>query len=102
MGDRVIGDASEFYRARMVKVDDSGAPDLEWRDDILYRRPPEQAVEEYALYRIEVMDNTSEDVVTSLGEFESHDEASALLDEVQDAIATLTKKVFDSRYLGLP
>lgn len=99
MGGKIIGDASEFYRLRIVRVDDAGTPELQWRDDILYRQPPVQAVEEFAVYRVEVMDSATEEVVNSLGEYETADEAETILDEIQESLDSLTKKAFDARYV---
>ena len=42
----VIGGADEFYRLRVTRVDEGEPPDLEWRDDVLYRRPPEESLDE--------------------------------------------------------
>jgi hypothetical protein len=99
MSVNVFGDASEFYRLRVVKVDDADAPDLQWRDDILYREPPVQAVEEYAVYRVEVMSVIDDEVVASLGEYETEDEARDVLAETQDRLDDMTKAQFDAQYV---
>ena len=36
---RVIGNADEFWRLRITRVDTTQGLDFEWHDDILYREP---------------------------------------------------------------
>lgn len=99
MCSRIIGDASEFYRTRVVRVDDADAPDLQWRDDILYRQPPVQAVEEFAVYRVELVDLATDDVAASLGEYPTEEAARQVEAEVVEALESMTKSAFDARFL---
>jgi hypothetical protein len=48
---KTIGSAADFYRLRMMRLDASDAVDFEWRDDILYRRPPADDIAEDEAYR---------------------------------------------------
>lgn len=100
MSEKVLGDASEFYRLRLVRLDEGGEPDLEWREDILWRRPPVQAVEEYEVWRVQVVDVVTDDVVGGLADFEDADEAHAWMGTVQEDLDALTKAEFDERYLS--
>lgn len=99
MSGMVIGDASEFYRLRIVRVDDADAPDLEWREDILYREPPVQRVGEYAVWRLEAVAIADDEVLASLGEYESEQEAEARLGEAQEDLDTMTKTEFEARFM---
>lgn len=93
-----FGAARDFYRLRIVHVDDLDAPDLEWREDILWRRPPAQHVEEYEVYRVEAVLLEDEDVVTPLGAFDSSAEAHEALDGAQDDLDRMTRAEFEERY----
>lgn len=95
----IIGDASEFYRTRIVRVDDADAPELQWREDILYRHPPVQAIEEFAVYRVELVELATDDVATSLGEYVTAEEARDVESEVIEALESMTKSAFDARYV---
>ena len=95
---RGIGAASDFYRLRVMHVDDSDEPDLEWRDDILYRRPPASRVEEYELYRVEAVALDDEDDVTLLGAFDTPEDAHEALADAEEALAELTRSEFEDRY----
>ena len=46
-----FGEARDYYRLRVVKFDESGDLDLEWRDDILWRTPPGDRPHEYEVFR---------------------------------------------------
>jgi len=52
---RTIGAASDFYRLRVTRLNEPDEPDLEWRDDILYREPPHQRMGEIESYAIEAV-----------------------------------------------
>jgi hypothetical protein len=93
-----IGAASDYYRLRMMHVDESDEPDLEWREDILYRRPPVQHVEEYELYRVEAVALENEDDVTLLGAFDSAADAHEALTAAEEELADLTRSEFEERY----
>lgn len=99
MSERVFGEASEFYRLRTVRVDDADAPDLEWREDILYREPPVQAIEEFAVYRVEIVSVLTDDVVNSLGEYTTEAEALLAMDAASADLDEMTKAAFDGRYV---
>lgn len=106
MGRQVIGRADEFYRLRVLRVDASDSPDLEWRDDILYRRPPADHVAEGEVYRVEAVELDDEDVATPLSAFGSSDEAYAWLETSATDLSEMTKSEFEHTYFpddgGLP
>jgi hypothetical protein len=98
MARKQIGAADDFYRIRMVHMDEADLPEFEWRDDILWRRPPVQQISEYELYRIEAVALDNEDDVTVLGVFESAADAHEALEGAQEDIEQLTKSEFEDRY----
>jgi hypothetical protein len=93
-----IGAASDYYRLRVLRVDESDEPDLEWREDILWRRPPAQHVEEYELFKVEVVALDDEDEVTVIGAFESGEDANEALTIADEDLGELTRAEFEARY----
>jgi len=95
---RVIGRADDFYRLRVMHVDESDELDLDWRDDILYRRPPKQSVSEYELFRVEAVEIENEDAVTPLGTFDTQEEAYEFAQAAGDDLDEMTKSEFEDTY----
>ncbi|MBN2404527.1 MAG: hypothetical protein JXE06_03000 [Coriobacteriia bacterium] len=95
---RVIGKADDFYRLRVMHVDESDGPDLDWRDDILYRRPPRQSVDEYELFRVEAVLIDDEEALTTVGSFRTQEEAYAFIHTVEEDLAEMTKSEFEDTY----
>lgn len=95
---RVIGNADDFYRIRMMRVDESDELDLEWREDILYRRPATDDPDEYELYRVEAVRNDDDEVTVSLATFETKEEAYTFSRVVSEDLAEMTKSEFEDTY----
>jgi hypothetical protein len=93
-----IGAAADYYRLRVMHVDESDEPDLEWRDDILYRRPVVGALEEYEMYRVEAVALADEEDVTLLGAFDSIEDAHEALADAEEALLEMTRSEFEERY----
>ena len=93
-----IGAADDYYRLRLMHLGESDEPDLEWREDILWRQPPTQHIEEYERYRVEAVSLDNEDDVTTLGTFESAEEAHEALSSAEEEISELTRSEFEDRY----
>lgn len=93
-----IGAARDFYRLRVIHVDDADAPDLEWRDDILWRRPPASRTEEYEMWRVEAVSLDDDTDVTPLGVFDSSDDGHQALAGAQEDLDDLTRSEFEERY----
>ncbi|MDZ4065048.1 MAG: hypothetical protein U1E22_10340 [Coriobacteriia bacterium] len=95
-----IGAAADFYRLRVTRLDDSGALDLEWRDDILYREPPRQTVPESEVWRIEAVNVDDEDDVRLVAMYEDAEGAHDALETLQEELETLTKSQFEEAFLA--
>jgi len=96
---KIIGPASDFYRLRVARLDESGEPDLEWRDDILYRTPPADRVDEQESWVVESVSLDDKEIVTRIVRFESPDEARDYLDSALQDLEEMTKSQFEERYL---
>ncbi|PKQ30290.1 MAG: hypothetical protein CVT60_01110 [Actinobacteria bacterium HGW-Actinobacteria-10] len=95
---KTIGAASDFYRLRITMMDQSEEPDLEWRDDILYRQPPAERLREGEAYAIEAVLLDDEEDVSPVAVYESADAAHAAIDAIQDDLSELTRSEFEARY----
>ena len=93
-----IGAAQDYYRLRVVHFDESDAPDLEWREDILWRRPPASRTREFDVYRVEAVALDDDTDVTALGRFDSADDAHEALVGAQEDLDDLTRSEFEERY----
>ncbi len=94
----MIGLAADFYRLRVVRVDETDEPDLDWRDDILWRDPPEQVVGETLSFRVEAVEVDDETAAVPLAEFADSATAHEALADAEVDLATLTKSQFEERY----
>lgn len=93
-----IGGASDFYRLRVIRVDEGDAPDLEWRDDILYRRPPQDAASEFDVWQVQAVDVDDDERVTVVAAFPSAEEAHEWLETVNIELAGMTRSQFEKAF----
>ena len=96
---QIIGNADEFYRLRVVTVDVSDAPDLDWRDDILWRRSVANGVSECVVQRLEAVHIADGDTAWTLGEFVTTSEAHEAMQEADLDLRGMTKSQFEDAYL---
>lgn len=99
---RVIGAADEFWRVRLTRVDISDSPDFEWRDDILYRRPPQTIGREAEVWRLEAVRLEDYEAVVIIAEYADREEAEAALAHAKEDLADMTKSQFEEAYLTPP
>lgn len=93
-----IGAAREYYRLRLMRLDEVDSPDFEWREDILYRRPQPATPVEHDLFRVEAVALGDEEDATSLGVFDTSDDAHEALDVATADLGGLTRAEFEERY----
>lgn len=93
-----IGAACEYYRLRLMRLDEADSPDFEWREDILYRRPKTAAPLEYDLFRVEAVALGDDEDATSLGVFDCADDAHEALGVATADLGGLTRSEFEERY----
>lgn len=94
----VIGPANEFYRLRVTRVDVTSEPEFEWREDILYRKPPQELPEEREAWTVEAVSLDDEDDVMALESFENQADAYDFLESAEHDLEELTKTQFEERH----
>lgn len=95
---KTIGTASDFYRLRVMAVDATDEVDFEWRDDILYRRPPSAVIEDEEVFRVEAVLLDDDDVTYALGTFADSESAHRWMRGLEDDLAEMTKSEFEAAY----
>ena len=93
-----FGAACDYYRIRLIHVDENEPPDLDWRDDILYRRPPVEHTGERELWRLEAVGIDDDEDVTTLGLFDDRERAEASFASAEEGVSELTRSQFEERY----
>jgi len=99
---RVIGNADEFWRLRITRVDTTQRLDFEWHDDILYREPEIDYGDEVEYWHVEAVRLDDADTVVRLATFSSDGEARELLKVAQEDLGDLTKSRFELAYFEIP
>jgi len=96
---RMIGNADEFWRVRLTRVDTTDGFEFEWHDDIAYRAPVVDPGEEVEFFHVEAVRTDDPDTVVRVATFEDPNEARGLLDELKEALSEMTKSRFEQAYL---
>lgn len=95
---RVIGNADEFWRLRITRVDTTQGLDFEWHDDILYREPQVDPGDEVEYFHVEAVRVDDTDNVVRLATFVTDGEAREFLDCAKEDLRDLTKSRFELAY----
>jgi len=95
---KAIGSASDFYRLRAVTLDTTDAVDFEWRDDILYRRPPEERIADEEAFTVEAVLLDDEDTTVRLHTFADSSAAHSWMDEREAELDDMTKSEFEAAF----
>lgn len=93
-----IGAAKDFYRLRLMRVDDADAPVFDWREDILWRRPEVVPVDEREVCRVEAVSLDDSEHVIIIGTFECSSDAYEALSSAEEELDELTRSEFEDRY----
>lgn len=98
MAERTFGEASDFYRIRVIRVDETDTPEFEWRDDVLWRRHAEEPAEEYDVWRVDLV-TIDDESARPLRAFTDPDSADEWVSLVREDLARMTKPEFDAAYV---
>jgi len=96
---RMIGNADEFWRLRLTRVDTTENLDFEWHDDILYRKPRVDYGDEVELWHVEAVRVDDADTVVRLATCADPDEARSFLAAAEEDLAEMTKSEFEEAYI---
>jgi hypothetical protein len=96
---RVIGNADEFYRLRITRLDTTENFDFEWHDDILYREPKPDQGHEVELWHVEAVRLDDPDSVARLATCDAQGEARDLVASISEALHEMTKSEFEAAYI---
>jgi len=96
---RIIGNADEFWRLRITRVDTTSGLDFEWHDDILYRQPSVDYGSDVEQYHVEAVRLDDSETVMRLGTFSDSGEAREYLAQVAEDLAEMTKSQFEVHYV---
>jgi len=95
----VIGNADEFWRLRITRLDTTEGFDFEWHDDILYRSPTVDPGDEVESWHVEAVRLDDRETVARLATFGSQGEAREFIAAVAEDLADMTKSEFEAVYV---
>ncbi len=100
---KIFGPASDFYRARLTRLDVPEPPLLEWRPDVLYRAAETSSTHEEpsTTFAVELVNLDSDRSFVLLSQ-PCEQEAQEALRQVLDDLATQSKGEFDVKYHVIP
>lgn len=96
---KVIGDANEFWRVRLTRIDTTSDLSFEWHDDILYRTPDVEVAAEVERWSVQAIRTDDVDTIIEIGSFEHRDDADRFMKRVLEDLADMTKSLFEETYL---
>jgi hypothetical protein len=94
----MIGNADEFWRLRITRVDTTKGLAFEWHDDILYREPEVDHGDEVEYWHVEAVRLDDAESVVCLATYSSGSEAREFLGSAQEDLRELTKSRFEMAY----
>ena len=95
---RVFGKAADFYRLRVLKLNEESGPELDWHDDILFKKPTADEPSFREWYVLQAVSVDSEET-HPIQRFEDNSEALRVQDKIDELLRELTKQEFESRFL---
>jgi hypothetical protein len=101
MRERIFGQASDFYRVRLIKVKEEEPAELSWEEGASYFPPPIEKSKSAVKYRLEVVELDTEKAYP-FRSFISLEEAQKFLSKMEEELGILTKNEFENKYGFLP
>ncbi len=96
---RMIGNADEFWRLRITRLDTTENFEFEWHDDILYREPHPDPGDEVESWYVEAVRLDDSEVVSRLATCNSQGEARDVLATIMGDLVQMTKSEFEVAYV---
>ena len=101
MKDKVFGQASDFYRLRVIEVVEEEPAELSWQEGASYFPPPLEEGRSAVRFRVEVVELDTEKAYP-FRTFPSLEEAIDLLSQMEEELQVFTKSEFENKYGFLP
>lgn len=95
----IIGNAEEFWRLRITRLDTTENLEFEWHADILYRDPSPDYGDETESWYVEAVRVDDPDTVSRLAVCTTHGEAKDVLAAIASDLAQMTKSEFELAYV---
>lgn len=92
-----FGRALDFYRLRLVKINEEDGLDFDWDSEILYR-PPKDYIFITKTYFVVQAVNLDTKAVYELKRFTRGEQALRFKDKAEEWLRELTKKEFENRF----
>lgn len=94
---KTIGKASDFYHVRLITLKENSLPEVEWREDILYRTSEASQEKVVISYNLEVVNIDSRKTYL-IKNYPNKAVAAEKLKEMQDDLEILNKRGFEDKY----
>lgn len=94
---RAFGKASDFYRLRILAVEEDRGLRIEWHDEILYRRPRPAKLKTKTFYLVQAV-ALDTDNAYELRRFSTKPAAERYLKRASELLGELTKSQFEHRF----
>jgi hypothetical protein len=95
----MIGNADQFWRLRVTRLDTTENFEFEWHDDILYREPRPDPGDEVESWHVEAVRLDDSDIVARLATCSSQGEARDVLSDILEDLTEMTKSEFEATYV---
>ena len=95
---RVFGKAADFYRLRVLKINEESGPELDWHEDILFKKPPAEEVSSAVSYVLQAVSIDSEKAYL-LQRFEDGEKAVRERNKIDELLRELTTQEFEAKFL---
>ena len=97
---KVFGKASDFYRLRVLKVNEDSDISLDWKKDILFRNPGPSPMSTRIWYVVQAV-TIDDDEPHNIKRFVTGEAAMRFKDKAEELLDELTKKQFEEKFPSL-
>lgn len=94
---KIFGIAADFYRVRLLKIDEELPADLEWEENILYTSPKAYPSKLKVTYRLQILAQDKKEKY-EIANLRDKRDAKKRLRAIKDDLRELTKMEFDAKY----
>jgi len=92
-----IGQANDYYRCRVIEIVENNPQALDWRDDVLYREPPEPSVSSARRFTVQIVEiDTAE--THDVKAYPTQAAADKKQSLVEEDLRDMTRSEFNKKY----